>query len=83
VQQANKDKAALAKQIDAATKQMGIEIRALRRIQDRQLQADVGDGDTPQTTAFSQSAGKPYRKAAQKTCSWLACSLLGRAFLTT
>ena len=39
VQQANKDKAALAKQIDNATKQMGIEIRALRRIQDRQLEA--------------------------------------------
>ena len=39
VQQANKDKAALAKQIDASTKQMGIEISALRRIQDRQLQA--------------------------------------------
>ena len=39
VQQPNKDKAALAKQIGAAIKQMGIEIRALRRIQDRQLQA--------------------------------------------
>jgi len=39
VQQASKDKAALAKQIDNATKQMGIEIRALRRIQDRQLEA--------------------------------------------
>jgi hypothetical protein len=39
VEQANKDKTALAKQIDNATKQMGIEIRALRRIQDRQLQA--------------------------------------------
>jgi hypothetical protein len=39
VQQANKGKAALAKQIDNATKEMGIEIRALRRIQDRQLEA--------------------------------------------
>jgi hypothetical protein len=39
VEQANKDKTARAKQIDNATKQMGIEIRALRRIQDRQLEA--------------------------------------------
>ena len=39
VQQANKYKAAIAKRIDNATKHMGIEIRALRRIQDRQLRS--------------------------------------------
>ena len=41
VQQANKAKKELGKMVDNATKQMAVEIRALRRIQDKQLK-DAG-----------------------------------------